>query len=339
MTALPPILGHSAPMRTLWDALAADRLHHALLFEGPDGVGRHLVARRLAMAANCEADGERPCGVCPTCHRIGLGNHPDVIEVGPDADSASGTIPVAKIREVIRAAGLHRYAAPHRFIVIDPAEALPAPAANALLKTLEEPNTNTHFVLIARHGAALLPTIVSRCQRHRFAPVPDDVVAAWLGERGVTNADEVAALAEGCPGRALAWADGLADERRTLRDELIEALGGDLEAVFTFSERLTEGGKAKSRGGVGLTLDVLDDLLRDAVVVAVAPDGRLRNPDLPATVAAWSAALWPGGVTACASAVADARAQLARNVAGRTVFDALLTRLATELGSARRARG
>lgn len=336
-------------MRHLWDLLAADRLHHAWLFEGPDGVGRRLVALRLAMAANCEQRGAPPamsllgppvapalpCGVCPTCRRIAGGNHPDVVWVEPNPETASRQIPVDRVREVIRAASLHRYGARRRFIVFDPAEALQEGAANALLKTLEEPVPDTHFILIARHASGLLPTIVSRCQRLRFAPVPEAELAPWLAERGVAAPIAAARLAEGCPGRALAWTTEAMEAREALRDGVLGAIAGDLTGLFQHDETLTEGGRAASADTIDQLLQVIEDLLR-AVVRQAA--GHAEEGPLAPVVEAWHSALWPSGVVACQRALLDARADLHANVTPKTALDALLTRLATELGAARKAK-
>lgn len=338
MTApdLEPVLGHSEPIRQLWSMLATDHLHHAWLFEGPDGVGRRLVAVRLAMAANCEGEGARPCGVCGSCRRILLGNHPDVILVEPDPAAASRTINVARVREVVRQSGMHRFSGRRRFVIIDPAEGMNEAAANALLKTLEEPNAGTHFVLITRHASALLPTIVSRCQRLRFAPVPEPLVQAWLAERGHPAPEVAARLSEGCPGHALAWTEEAITERADLRRRLLAAVSGNLEGLFNFTEGLSEKGRAASLDGIERMLALLEDLLRDALARSAGPERPIRHADLGEVIDAWGAALWPGGFVSCERALRDCRLDLAANVTPRTALDALLTRVATELGPARK---
>ena len=204
------LIGHDSLLQRLGAAVDRGSLHHALLFEGPPGVGKHTIAMHLARAANCTHDdpAERPCDACRSCTSIASGAHPDVIVVEPDAKQASGLIPIDTIREVVRKAQFHRFGSRRRFILIDPAEAMAAPAANALLKTLEEPPEGTGFVLVATTPRALLPTIISRCQRVRFGPIATDTLAAWLTSRGVDQADDVAAAAFGCPGVATELADG-----------------------------------------------------------------------------------------------------------------------------------
>ena len=321
------ILGHEIQLQRLLQAVAADTLHHALLFEGPRGIGKRLVADHLAMAANCteRAPGAEPCGVCPTCRTIAAGQHPDVIVVEPDPDLASRTIAIEVVREVIRQAQYHRYGARRRFVIVDPAEAMLEPAANALLKTLEEPTADTHFILVSHNATALLPTIRSRCQRIRFGPVPETAIRAWLDGRGVERADVVARLARGCPGRAMALVEGGLEEREEVERAILEAVAGPLEGVYALSQKLTQGsGRQEWAARAELLLEVVEDLARDAVVAAAA-DGA-SSPWAP---------LFPDGIERVARAVQDARDDLEVFVSGRTVLDALLTAVRRELAATR----
>ncbi len=334
------MVGHGRIAQRLWAAAAGGTLHHALLFEGPPGVGKHTLALHLAAAANCEVAppsagaAHSPCGGCASCNAILSGRHPDILQVSPPPELASGSIPVESIREVNRQVGYHRYAARERFVLLDPAEAMAAPAANALLKTLEEPPAGTRFILITTTAGALLPTIRSRCQQIRLGPIEEGVLATWLAARGVPNPDLLARHADGCPGRALNLAEGGLEEKRELRDQVLAALAGDLTTLMGASQTLSEG----RRGGrAAAAVDALEDLVRDAVIAASGSEVRIRWSDRPELAAAWGAALWPGGVTALSNALSAAREQLAVNVPGRLVLDALFTVAATELGSARKA--
>jgi DNA polymerase-3 subunit delta' len=319
------------------------RLHHALLFEGPPGVGKHTLARRLAMAVNCLAPQgpsllgppvARPCGVCTSCRQILAGTHPDVITIVPDPEKASQTIAVDQIREVVRMSGFHRHSAARRVVIVDPAEAMLPAAANALLKTLEEPNAGTGFVLIASHGRALLPTIVSRCQRIRLGAVPEPELAAWLAERGHPDAVRLARLSMGCPGHALRLAEGELAERAALRDAMVGAVSGDLGALYEFSERLCKGSRQEWSPRVDATIAVLEDLLRDASIVATASSLPLLDDEIRPLLDDWATRLWPEGISRIAEAIADTREQMAVNVAGRTLLDALMSRVRSELGRA-----
>ncbi len=335
MVGTADILGHSRTVDQLWSALAQDTLHHAYLFEGPAGLGKHMLALRLAMAANCTDPGSRPpCGACPTCRQIAAGTHPDVITLGPTADRATANIPVEAIREIVRQSGYHRYNARRRFIIIDPVEAMGPSAANALLKTLEEPPQGTGFVLIASNASALLPTILSRCQRIRFGVVPIAEISQWLRSRGIEDADLVARFAQGCPGRALDLADGGLAERLALRSRLLDVLAGRLQNVFDWSTEVVDGKRQVWVRRVEDVLEVMEDLLRDVVVCGAGGGGELQNSDIPAVVQKWTAALWPSGVEACAAAMQETRDNLEVNVTGKTAVDALVLQLKKELGPA-----
>lgn len=325
-----PMLGHESTRARLWDALGRGALHHAYLFEGPQGVGKRLIATRLAMAANCTGDGpERPCGACPTCRQIAQGTHPDVIAVEPDLGKAARTIPVEAVRDVIRQTQYHRYGSRRRFVIVDPAEAMGESAANALLKTLEEPPDGTGFVLISHNASALLPTIRSRCQRVRFGAVPGDVLRAWLAERGVARPDEVARLAQGCPGRALQLADTGLTDREALRRDLLAALDGSLDEVYAFSQRLTQGSRQEWTPAVNDLLELIEDRLRDAAVHAAG--AKVDLLDDPVGVERW-AAMWPDGLERSSRALQDARDDLEVFVSGKSVLDALLATVRRELG-------
>ncbi len=331
------LIGHQATIQRLWGALERDSLHHALLFEGAPGIGKRRLALRLAQAANCEAE-VRPCEKCRSCGLIATGNHPDVIMVVPDPEKATATIGVDQIREVVRQSGYHRYNAKKRFIIIDPAEAMQASAANALLKTLEEPPAGTGFILLATHARALLPTILSRCQRHRLAPVTEKELVIWLSGQGIDNASVIARMAEGRPGRALELAQGSLTERAEFRAQALQAMAGSLKETFQFSEALCKGaGRQDWVPKVERLLELFEDLLRDTTILASGLDAPLLNADLQPVLEKWVDALWPGGISACAEAIHEARENLQANVGGRTVVDALLARIRTELGAARKA--
>ena len=154
---------------------------------GPGGVGKATTARALAAALNCtqpEADGDA-CGTCPSCRRMHTGTHPDFLVIAPEEGKAQIKIDV--IRELRRLTEYPPLGGGWRVVLIKPAEALTAQsdaAANALLKTLEEPPPQHLLVLTARGEADLLPTIVSRCHKLAFAPLPSALIIREL-ESGV----------------------------------------------------------------------------------------------------------------------------------------------------------
>jgi DNA polymerase-3 subunit delta' len=193
------------------------RWPQALLIAGRRGLGKRALALHFARALLCEAprpDGDA-CGVCPSCLYVAVGAHPDLRLIEPVLFDDEGNVTVVdaitvdRIRELTAFTQLstHRHRA--KVAVIAPAEAMNAAAANALLKTLEEPPADTYLMLVSHQSARLAATIISRCQR---LPVPEPDVAsavAWLRTQGVADADRVLAQAGGAPLLALELADPL----------------------------------------------------------------------------------------------------------------------------------
>lgn len=196
-------LGNSHCVATLRRALERNRVPHALLFSGPDAVGKRLLARHLALALNCETGAADWCGKCPQCRLIGLGNHPDVSIVEPQGQF----IKIEQVRRLIQEASFEPFQGKFRVFVIDEAHRLHPTAANALLKILEEPPPRSKIILITAQPHALLPTVRSRCQLLRFSPLSETEIETVLTERCGMETKEAARrarLAEGSVGRAIA---------------------------------------------------------------------------------------------------------------------------------------
>ena len=198
-------------------SVLADRARwpHAMLISGRRGLGKRLLAMHFARSLLCEApqaDGSA-CGVCTSCRYVASGVHPDLRIVEPvivdDEGNVTATdaITVERIRDVIAFTQLSTHRHRGKVVLIAPAEAMNVAAANALLKTLEEPPADTYMLLVSHQPARLPATIVSRCRR-LAAPEPDAASAAqWLAERVSMNATRVLAQAGGAPLFALTLAD------------------------------------------------------------------------------------------------------------------------------------
>ncbi len=170
MPTFADLHGQDRAVAVLRAAIARGRLHHALLFAGPSGVGKRTAALALASALNCEVAPGEGCGTCGVCTRIAEGMHPDVITLA--REGAAQIVPIETVRaQVVAAVALPPHEARERLFLIDEATSLQPAAANALLKTLEEPPARTRFVLMTVAPDQLLPTIRSRCQRIGFAPL------------------------------------------------------------------------------------------------------------------------------------------------------------------------
>jgi len=173
---LTDIVGQDHVVRTLTNALTQGKVSHAYLFTGPRGVGKTTTARILARAVNCEKGlGPDPCGECSNCRDALAGRSLDVIEI--DAASTGKVEDVRDLREIVRLAPARSR---KKVFIIDEAHELSTAAANALLKTLEEPPPHVMFILATTDAQDLIPTIHSRCQRFDFHPLGPATVIGHL---------------------------------------------------------------------------------------------------------------------------------------------------------------
>ena len=168
MSIWQELAGQDRVVGLLRGAIARDRVPHAYLFSGPVGAPMMDTAQALACALNCMTERGEGCGECEACAKIIAGIHPDVVTLV--REGAAQIVPIENVRnQVIARLGLPPHEAAVRVFIIEEATALAPPAANALLKTLEEPPARTVFVLCTTAPEQLLPTIRSRCQRIRFS--------------------------------------------------------------------------------------------------------------------------------------------------------------------------
>lgn len=161
------IIGHSKNIGMLQQLINQGRLPHALLFTGPEGIGKKLTAFGLAKALLCEKSENDYCDQCASCHRINQDNHPDVTIIRPEGNS----IKIEQLRDWQKSLESRSYSGSWRTTIIDQAEKVSTSAANSILKILEEPPDDTLICLIAVEARDILSTIVSRCQILRFSPL------------------------------------------------------------------------------------------------------------------------------------------------------------------------
>jgi DNA polymerase-3 subunit delta' len=243
--------------------------------------------------------------------------------VGLDPSKTAGIISVAQSRALIGQLMVKPFHAGSRFVIFDPADAMTTEAANAMLKTFEDPPEATHFILVTAAPASLPLTVRSRSQRIRFSPVGIPELRAWLETQGKPDALRMAQLAEGCPGRALNLQPGENGGMMVARDALLDALHGDVAVQFKFAETLCRGDRSKWSVAVDDTLDALGGLLRDALAVRVGGVA-FYNGDIPDVVSDWARRLDPTAVATMVDALSTARDRLASFVSGRLVVDSLL---------------
>ncbi|MDR2549733.1 MAG: DNA polymerase III subunit delta' [Desulfobulbus sp.] len=209
--AFSSILGQAKALTLLSRALASGRLAHAYLFSGPDGVGKTTVALDMAAMLLCRRPEEgRPCGRCPGCLKYRSGNHPDFMRIRPDG----AAIKIDQVRELKKALNFAPFESGLRIVLLEEVQTMRREAGNSLLKVLEEPPPDNLLILTGTGAGAILDTIVSRCQVIPFAPLPLDLAAEIIRQRrpelDTAGSEALAALADGCPGQALAFeADGI----------------------------------------------------------------------------------------------------------------------------------
>jgi len=251
----------------LREAWRRGKMPHAVLLWGPEGVGRTRTAHGLAQLLLCEGE-EAPCGACPACLRAVRFTHPDLIVLAPALRTRGeddlhklleaygqdlyhcwrippqASIGIERIRELKAESSKARVEKGNRVVIIREAEQMTQEAAQAALKLIEEPGAGTYLLMTCRDPQQLLPTIVSRCQRHRLRPLPRDFIAGVLRERAALSPEEarlVASLAHGSLGRALTQhEDGVAARR----DRAVELFGEPLADPAAAALRVQALGRA-----------------------------------------------------------------------------------------------
>ena len=342
------VIGNEAVMRVLEKSLQTGGISHAYLFHGPAGVGKRTVARRLGAAL---VSGGDPSAERRANQRL----HPDLVEVEPEGAFTA----IGQVREVLRQVASRPFEGARRVFILK-ADTLNVQAANALLKSLEEPEGEAVFILLAASLEGVLPTVASRTRVVRFNPVPVEEVVSLLAERGfsVEDARLAASLGRGSVGLALRYAGE--EELSGLREEVFEAafayaedfeerhraaarildraeaVGAAREAAYLerFEEpdrRARDGAKRTGRAGrdaaVREALELLALVYRDAAVVAAgAPELAVnldRLEEIKGHVERSPRADWPGA----AFELEEARSGFAYNVSPEASLEVMLSRV------------
>jgi DNA polymerase-3 subunit delta' len=323
------LAGHRRLLDLLARATARGSLPPSLIFAGPEGVGKRRAAITLAQLFNCtspivsaDAAAGDACGTCASCRRISRGVHADVLVIEP---GETGSIKVDQVRVAIERSGYRPFEGRRRAVIIDDADAMVVEAQNALLKTLEEPPNASTFILITSRPDVLLPTVRSRCQRLRFAPLETAEVAAVLvRDHGMAAADAHAAalLAGGSVGRAL---EADTEAYVEARDAAVAALGS-LANARDPRQRLAAarvlGGSDVDRDELGRRLQLVSSMLRDVEVLrSRADEGALANGDMRSALQRLLTSFGGDRAVRAFSAVDRALCALDRNASPKIVAD------------------
>lgn len=280
------IAGHDREIGIIRGAVSLGRVAHALLFAGPDGIGKKKTAIGLAQALNCDNYKDDSCGACDDCVRMEGGTHQNLVTVWPidkpldkggERDDVGGLIRIDQVRDVLNAVRF-KVEKGRRVVVVESAERFMPQAANAFLKTLEEPPAGSIIILLTSRVSDLLPTILSRCQRINFRPLDagtlSSIISAQLG-CAHQEAATIARLSGGSVARARALVSEGADEkRREIGARLSGLKDGDLAGAMKMAEELSK------RDDLGEVLELMKGWYRDAIVVAEGAPELAVNSDM-----------------------------------------------------------
>ncbi len=267
-------IGHQQSIMLLQAAVAHERLAHAYLFHGEEAIGKRLTAIRFAQALSCErppdTEGLDSCGTCRSCQQIEARTHPDFFVIEPDPEQATQQIKIEQVREIEHQIMYRPLIGERKICLINDADRMTIGAANALLKTLEEPPGHSLFLLIASRPASLPATIRSRCQALRFTTLArTQVEAALILKREIPPSDArfLAIISEGRIGEALT--SDVKDTRQRqqelvdlVRPQSLQSIG----SILSSAEAIAKADKAQG------ILAWMTRWIRDLVVIQVGGD-------------------------------------------------------------------
>lgn len=324
--AFRDIIGQEHALLMLQKALQGSRLAHAYLFHGPSGVGKKLTALQFTKAVYCLTQSVDACDTCVACRKITTGNHPDVTLMAPDNTSFK----IEQVRTVQHRLSYKPYEQHRTTVIIDGCEHLTAPAANALLKTLEEPPTGALLLLLTGNKEALPLTIISRCQLVPFRPLTPAHLHTILTQQGVD--DETARLASSLiEGRLDRFYQGDFAQTLTVRRNVCTMLQDIAQArsVTWFLQARQLAGK---RDQCEELLRWFCLLFRDLAVLKVAPGAFLYNSDLRSELLPLANGLPLECLLEAFARLKQLRAYLSANTNAQLIFEHFLVQLQQVFG-------
>lgn len=273
------LFGHDKTLDYLRRTVTEGNFPHAVIFSGAEGIGKRLAAEICAAALLCDnPNGGEPCGVCENCRLVAARSHPDFYVVEPEVTKATRNIKIGQIRAMQTEASLRPINSARRVVIIDGAELMNNAAANCLLKTIEEPPSQTVFILLTANRSGLLMTIRSRCMTVNFDKLTAAQIRDALISRGVDaqDAERLSVIADGSFGRALKLKDsGGAEVREAALTTLEKISRGEFtnEDIFTFGAQVADW----SRDKFADFLTHMQKILRD---ISLAEVTEPLNPDI-----------------------------------------------------------
>lgn len=340
------LVGHEWAVRALASSISADRAAHAYLFTGAHAIGKTTLARALAQTLNCTG-ANRPCGECTSCQKIARDRHPDVqiiegVPVGYKFDEKSPPprandwerriFKIDQIRAVQHDVSRAPFEGRWRVVILRRFEEANEEAANAFLKTLEEPPSHTRLILTARDASLLLPTIASRCQVFALRPLAPAQIEGALIARNIDQAS--ARLLSHLSGGRLGWAVRAAANPAMLdaRREHLDALNAAVNEGR--AERLMRAeGLAKKSDELPELLELWLGWWRDVLLVQSGDGARITNIDRQAILNEQAARFSLEQIERTLKSVRATARYLTQNVNARLAMEVLLLNLPSAIVS------
>jgi len=326
------VIGQDRAVEILKRELSHDRISHAYLFSGADRIGKKHTALCFAMAAQCDRIKEDSCGECPVCRKIEQGTHPDVRITTPVARTKGATekIYIDQIRTLQEEISLCPMEGKKKVFIIDDADRMVEQAANALLKTLEEPPGDSLLILVTAYPDHLAPTVLSRCRTVQFRPLSESAVARILMEKKGLTEEQAARMARFAQGQGGHIPESDEEELFSQRDRFLDWMHGcdlqQIDSIFNVSERFA--------GNASEAMDFVEFLLswtRDLISMKVRGDrGPLVHGDKAPDLAGESRTHGLSELLKRTDILEEALGRLKRNVNQRLALEQALVQIGRE---------
>ncbi len=329
------IIGNRSIIQLVEKGVREGTLYPSIIFHGKEGIGKKLAALNVAKGFNCESKRDRPCDTCTICRKIDMHHHPDVRYILPSRlderlkseERKSLNVKIEQIREVVESISFRQYTGAKKVYIIDFAETLTEEAANALLKTLEEPPPYAVLILITPAFHSLLPTIRSRCWALPFNPIPpSDIQEFLIGKEKIDARDAriLSVLCEGSIGKALREdLPTLIARGEKLMDLIEDAIEKKIPEVLRGANEIS-----KNPDEFRQNLDMLSSIFRDTIVLQKTDDQSLLvNDNLSGRIGKIRDRLVPGALPLLEK-VEEIKGLLAININKRLAMESLFFEIA-----------
>lgn len=300
---------HEALIKSLKKNVMSGDVFQAVIFEGPEGIGKKTLAELFSAAIHCESDADKPCGVCPSCIKHKTGNHPDYFCLTPEKGKKN--ISVAAVRSACEELFIKPLISDKKILFIPEADLCEAPAQNAMLKCFEEPPPYAVIILAVRDLSALLDTIKSRAAVFSVTPESDESIKAFIRENYpdmTQSADFIASFSGGIVKKAIMLAEdeALSEKRRALLSALSSFHKGRLNALRV-ADYITDNIEDEA-----LLFEIMLTFFRDAVTIKCGGE-RIINSDYVRDIGAFASACSLGGLVRALSLLAFSKNEKSKN--------------------------